>query len=47
MAIVLSGGAVLTVNSTDDFLPAADIRVESDIISAIGAAGSLPSRAIR
>jgi 5-methylthioadenosine/S-adenosylhomocysteine deaminase len=41
MAIVLSGGAVLTVNSTDDFLPAADIRVESDTISAIGAAGSL------
>jgi 5-methylthioadenosine/S-adenosylhomocysteine deaminase len=41
MAIVLSGGAVLTVNSTDDFLPAADIRVENDIISAIGAAGSM------
>ena len=41
MAIVLSGGAVLTVNSTDDFLPAADIRVEGDTISAIGAAGSL------
>ena len=41
MAIVLSGGAVLTVNGTDDFLPAADIRVENDIISAIGAAGSL------
>jgi 5-methylthioadenosine/S-adenosylhomocysteine deaminase len=41
MAIVLSGGAVLTVNAADDFLPAADIRVEGDIISAIGAAGSL------
>jgi 5-methylthioadenosine/S-adenosylhomocysteine deaminase len=41
MAIVLSGGAVLTVNDTNDFLPAADIRVEGDIISAIGAAGSL------
>src|SRR6266851_3611538 len=41
MAIVLSGGAVLTVNGADDFLPAADIRVEGDIISAIGAAGSL------
>jgi 5-methylthioadenosine/S-adenosylhomocysteine deaminase len=41
MAIVLSGGAVLTVNSANDFLPAADIRVESDTISAIGAAGSL------
>jgi 5-methylthioadenosine/S-adenosylhomocysteine deaminase len=41
MAIVLSGGAVLTVNSTDDFLPAADIRVEGDTISAVGAAGSM------
>jgi 5-methylthioadenosine/S-adenosylhomocysteine deaminase len=41
MAIVLSGGAVLTVNGADDFLPAADIRVEGDIISAIGATGSL------
>jgi 5-methylthioadenosine/S-adenosylhomocysteine deaminase len=41
MAIVLSGGAVLTVNGADDFLPAADIRIESDTISAIGAAGSL------
>jgi 5-methylthioadenosine/S-adenosylhomocysteine deaminase len=41
MAIVLSGGAVLTVNGANDFLPAADIRVEGDTISAIGAAGSL------
>jgi len=41
MATVLSGGAVLTVNSANDFLPAADIRVEGDTISAIGAAGSL------
>jgi 5-methylthioadenosine/S-adenosylhomocysteine deaminase len=41
MAIVLSGGAVLTVNGADEFLPAADIRVEGDIIAAIGAAGSL------
>ena len=41
MAIVLSGGAVLTVNGADEFLPAADIRVEGDTISAIGAAGSL------
>ena len=41
MAIVLSGGAVLTVNGINDFLPAADIRVEGDTISAIGAAGSL------
>jgi 5-methylthioadenosine/S-adenosylhomocysteine deaminase len=41
MAIVLIGGAVLTVNGANDFLPAADIRIESDTISAIGAAGSL------
>src|SRR5260370_9899903 len=41
MAIVLRGGAVLTVTGTNDFLPAADIRVEGDTISAIGAAGSL------
>jgi 5-methylthioadenosine/S-adenosylhomocysteine deaminase len=41
MAIILSGGAVLTVNGADDFLPAADIRVEGDIIAAIGATGSL------
>jgi 5-methylthioadenosine/S-adenosylhomocysteine deaminase len=41
MAIVLSGGAVLTVNSANDFLPAADIRVEGDTIAAISAAGSL------
>src|SRR6267154_396592 len=41
MAIVLSGGAVLTVNGANDFLPAADIRVEGSTIAAIGAAGSL------
>ena len=41
MAIILSGGAVLTVNGANDFLPAADIRVEGNIISAIGAPGSL------
>ena len=41
MAIVLRGGAVLTVNGADEFLPAADIRIEGDTISAIGAAGSL------
>jgi 5-methylthioadenosine/S-adenosylhomocysteine deaminase len=41
MAIILSGGAVLTVNGADDFLPAADIRVEGSTIAAIGAAGSL------
>jgi 5-methylthioadenosine/S-adenosylhomocysteine deaminase len=41
MAIVLNGGAVLTVNGADEFLPVADIRIEGDTISAIGAAGSL------
>jgi len=41
MAIVLSGGAVLTVNATDDFLAAADIRIDGAIIDAVGAAGSL------
>jgi 5-methylthioadenosine/S-adenosylhomocysteine deaminase len=41
MAIILSGGAVLTVNDANDFLPAADIRIEGDTIAAIGAAGSL------
>jgi 5-methylthioadenosine/S-adenosylhomocysteine deaminase len=41
MAIILSGGAVLTVNGADEFLPAADIRIEGDTIAAIGAAGSL------
>jgi 5-methylthioadenosine/S-adenosylhomocysteine deaminase len=41
MAIILNGGAVLTVNGANDFLPAADIRVEGDIIAAIGAPGSL------
>src|SRR5258708_3013311 len=41
MAIVLSDGAVMTVNGTSDLLPAADVRVEGDTISAIGAAGSL------
>jgi 5-methylthioadenosine/S-adenosylhomocysteine deaminase len=41
MAIVLSGGAVLTVNGANEFLPAADIRIEGDTIAAIGAAGSL------
>jgi 5-methylthioadenosine/S-adenosylhomocysteine deaminase len=41
MAIILSGGAVLTVNGANDFLPAGDIRVDGDTIAAIGAAGSL------
>jgi 5-methylthioadenosine/S-adenosylhomocysteine deaminase len=41
MAIILGGGAVLTVNRADGVLPAADIRIDGDTISAIGAAGSL------
>src|SRR5882757_5612960 len=41
MAIVLGGGAVLTVNGANEFWPAADIRVEGSTIAAIGAAGSL------
>ena len=41
MAIILSGGGVLTVNGANEFLPAADIRIEGDTIAAIGAAGSL------
>ena len=41
MAIVLTGGAVLTVNAANEFLPSADIRIEGDAISAIGPAGSL------
>ena len=41
MAIVLVDGAVLTVNGADEFLPAADIRIEGDTIAAVGASGSL------
>jgi 5-methylthioadenosine/S-adenosylhomocysteine deaminase len=41
VAIILSGGAVLTVNIANDFLPAADIRIEGTSIAAIGAAGTL------
>ena len=41
MAIVLTGGAVLTVNATNEFLPAADIRIEGDTIAALGPADSL------
>jgi 5-methylthioadenosine/S-adenosylhomocysteine deaminase len=41
MAIVLTGGAVLTVNGANEFLPAADIRIEGHTIAAIGPAGSL------
>jgi 5-methylthioadenosine/S-adenosylhomocysteine deaminase len=41
MALVLQGGAVLTINAANDFLPSADIRIEGTTISAIGAAGTL------
>ncbi len=41
MALVLQGGAVLTVNDTTEFLPSADIRVEGTTIAAIGAADTL------
>jgi 5-methylthioadenosine/S-adenosylhomocysteine deaminase len=41
MAIVLTGAAVLTVNAVDDFLPAADIRIDGAEIAAIGAANTL------
>jgi len=41
MAIVLQGGAVLTVNAADQFLPAADIRIDGASIDAIGPAGTL------
>lgn len=41
MAIVLKGGAVLTVDASDQFLPAADIRIDGTTIAAIGPAGTL------
>lgn len=41
MSIVLRGGAALTVNAANEFLPSADIRIEGDTIAAIAPAGSL------
>jgi 5-methylthioadenosine/S-adenosylhomocysteine deaminase len=41
MALVLGGGAVLTVNGANELLPAADIRIDGQTIAAIGAADSL------
>jgi len=41
MALILQGGAVLTVNAANEFLPRADIRIEGPTILAIGAAGTL------
>jgi 5-methylthioadenosine/S-adenosylhomocysteine deaminase len=40
-ALVLAGGAVLTVDPNDTLLPAADIRIEGARIAAVGAPGSL------
>jgi 5-methylthioadenosine/S-adenosylhomocysteine deaminase len=39
--LILSGGAVLTVNAADEVLHAADILVEDGVIAALGAAGTL------
>ena len=41
MATVLTGGAVLTVDAANDFLPPADIRIDGDTIAALGPAGNL------
>jgi 5-methylthioadenosine/S-adenosylhomocysteine deaminase len=41
MALVLQGGAVLTVNAANEFLPFADVRIDGTTIVAIGRAGSL------
>jgi 5-methylthioadenosine/S-adenosylhomocysteine deaminase len=40
-ALVLAGGAVLTVDASDTTLPAADIRIEGATIAALGPAGTL------
>ena len=41
MATVLSHAAVLTVDTGNRFLPAADVRIEGDTIAAVGAADTL------
>lgn len=41
MALVLNGGAVLTVDASDQFLAAADIRIDGAVIASIGPAGTL------
>src|SRR5215831_7617655 len=41
MATVLSRTAVLTVDTGNRFLPAADVRIEGDTIAAVGTAGTL------
>jgi 5-methylthioadenosine/S-adenosylhomocysteine deaminase len=40
-ALVLSGGAVLTVNATNELVAAADLRIEGADIAAIGPMGTL------
>jgi len=40
-AIVLSGGAILTVNAANELIAAADLRVEGSRIAALGPAGTL------
>ncbi len=40
-ALVLSGGAILTVNAADELIPAADLLVEGSRITALGQPGSL------
>lgn len=40
-AVVLSGGAILTVNAEDELIAAADLRVEGSRIAALGQPGSL------
>src|SRR5262249_13563758 len=41
MALILRGGAVLTVNAVNELLPSADVRIEGATIAAIGAVGTL------
>jgi 5-methylthioadenosine/S-adenosylhomocysteine deaminase len=40
-AVVLSGGAILTVNAANELIAAADLRVEGSRIAALGPAGTL------
>jgi 5-methylthioadenosine/S-adenosylhomocysteine deaminase len=40
-ALVLSGGAILTVNPADELIAAGDIRIEGPAIAALGPAGTL------
>src|SRR5690242_4973234 len=40
-ALVLSGGAILTVNQAEELIAAADLRVEGSRVAALGPAGTL------